>query len=98
MSKLAQNINEIKGTLARNGYFWVVLVFAIWISFFDKHSLWNQSKLSNTIGLLESEIEQYDAQYDQALIDQKNLELDKEKFAREQYNFSEEDQNIFIIK
>ncbi len=97
--KLLQQIYQRFSNLSlMNGYILVLLVFAVWMTFFDKHNFIDQFKVSKTLSSIEQEIADYEVKYQQALIDQKNLEQNQEKFAREQYNYSEKDEQIFIIK
>jgi len=79
-------------------YIITVLVFLAWMIFLDKHSVIKQVKVSRTLAAIETEIEDYKVKYEEALEEKKIFEENKEKFAREEYNFSEEGEQIFIIK
>jgi len=79
-------------------YIITVLVFLTWMVFFDKHSVLKQVKVSKTLAAVETEIEDYKVKYEEALEEKKIFEENKEKFAREEYNFSQEGEQIFIIK
>ncbi len=82
----------------RKPYVITVLVFLTWMIFFDKHSVLKQYKVSKTLAAIETEIEDYKVKYQKASEEKKIFEENKEKFAREEYNFSEEGEQIFIIK
>lgn len=98
MDILDQIKNKLRQLSVKNGYAIGILVFLVWMTFFDKHNFIDQYKVSKTLNSIESEIAEYEDKYKQALEDKKNLENDKEKFAREQYNYSEQGEEIFIIK
>ncbi len=95
-------LDQIKDRLSRlsvkNGYAIAIIGFLTWMTFFDKHNFIDQFRVSGTLSSIELEIAEYEDKYQQALVDKRNLENNKEKFAREQYNYSEEGEEIFIIK
>lgn len=85
----------------RNKYFIVSLLFILWITFFSSNNLiqWSQVVLN------VSEQESQKRYYKEAIkaIDEKLNELSSnkdslEKFAREQYLFKEENEDIFIVE
>lgn len=82
----------------KSPYVITIAIFAIWMGFFDKHSILNQMKVNKTITAIETEIGEYEGLFAEAQIEKKEFEENKEKFAREEYNFSKDGEQIFIIK
>lgn len=78
----------------------LVLVFAVWVIFFDNNSLVNMIKLKGEINELENErdyyldkIEKDNRRIQELKTNKKNLE----KFAREQYLMKKKNEDIYII-
>ncbi len=82
-----------------NRYVLILIVFTIWMVFFDENSYLNHRKFNKEIEELKSSIEFYKTEIEQnkkmieALQDPKRLE----KFAREVYRMKKEDETLFII-
>jgi len=81
----------------RSKYFIVFALFAIWVTFFDKHSLITNYKLDQKLQAIQQE----DADY-QEMIKQTNAEIaefnkDIEKFAREKFYFQKENEDVFVV-
>ncbi len=77
------------------------VLFSIWVLFFDSSSIVELSKVVINISKQESQKMYYKESI--KLIDEKLNELSSnrdslEKFAREQYYFKEDDEDIFIIE
>jgi len=71
-----------------NWFFYTGLLFVVWISFFDKNSLVEQSKLSKTIHDLDSREQFYQSELVKASNEIQAYEKGTallEKFAREKY-------------
>jgi len=81
-----------------NKYSVTLACFVIWISFIDKHNLLTQFRLKSIINEMEVEKENYQTLYLEALDEQKLLEKDQEKYAREKYFMHKENEEVFIIK
>jgi cell division protein FtsB len=83
-----------------NKYIIILVVFGVWMTFFDENSYLNQREFDKEIDKLESEKDYYKSEIykDSSLI--KNLENKKEleKFAREQYLMKKENEDIYIIE
>jgi cell division protein FtsB len=78
-----------------------ILIFSVWISFIDETSLIYKSKIKKDIQALSEKKEYYEAEIQKNEIYFKNLETNseaKERFAREQYFMSKENEEIFIIR
>jgi cell division protein FtsB len=84
-----------------NKYLIVLVVFTVFITFFDNHNLLNRWQTRQKINSLEKELKFY--QEEIKTTKQKKNELESsnqnlEKFAREQYLMKKENEDIFIIK
>ncbi|MGS2738461.1 FtsB family cell division protein [Sinomicrobium sp. M5D2P17] len=83
-----------------NIYVIVITVFAIWMIFFDTNSLLTHMELEKEIDKLQKNKEylQKEIERDKEII--RNLKDDGniEKFAREEYYFKKEDEEIYIIE
>ncbi len=76
----------------------VGFVFFMWIAFFDTHSLLDSFLLSRSLNKLEKSKESYIKNIEIAKADRKDLENNKEKFAREKYYMHADDEEVFIIE
>jgi cell division protein DivIC len=84
-----------------NKYLIVFVAFAVWVTFFDEHSLIHRFGSYRRISLMEKELKFY--QDEIKANRQKKNELQSsdenlEKFAREHYFMKRQDEDIFIIK
>ena len=87
--------------IVKNRFFLATLVFAVWVIFFDQNSLIDWFRVRMRIIRQERKIEYYNREIKS--IDEKLQELSSnkdslEKFAREQYYFHEEDEDLYIIE
>ena len=83
-----------------NKYVIVLVLFIVWMGFFDENSFINQRELDNEIDKLENANEYYKKQIDedQNIIDNLNDPDSLEKYAREEYKMKRENEDIFIIE
>ncbi|GAB5553982.1 MAG: septum formation initiator family protein [Saprospiraceae bacterium] len=81
----------------RNRYFLVLVLFFAWMIFFDKHDILTQWSLQKTVDQLEEEKDFYNQQIDVAEEQRLQLELNKEKIAREKYYMKRPGEDVFII-
>jgi cell division protein FtsB len=86
--------------IIRNKYLLVTVVFFVWITFFDSNSLIKCSRVVSSISSQEQEKRYYKDEIKS--IEEKLNELSSnrdslEKFAREQYKFHKDDEDIYII-
>ena len=95
-SPIQMFLKEIPAPL-RNRYFLFLILFFCWMIFFDKHDLMTQWKLSGSVDRLEHDKEYYEGQIEGVREDLLNLELNKEKFAREKYYMQKSNEDVFII-
>jgi cell division protein FtsB len=87
--------------IVKNRFFLATLVFAVWVIFFDQNSLIDWFGIRMRIIKQERQMEYYNTEIKS--IDEKLQELSSnkdslEKFAREQYYFHEEDEDLYIIE
>ncbi len=86
--------------IVSNKYFLILLVFAIWMIFFDENSVVNQRELSKEIDGMEKSIEYYEGEItkDKQLISNLKNPDSLEKFAREEYKMKKQNEDIFLIE
>lgn len=87
--------------IRRRKYSVTIIAFLVIIVLVDENSLVRRLSQKRQINALEEEIDMYRSQLEegQALLD--NLENDSmllERIAREKYNMSRQDEDVFIIK
>lgn len=87
--------------IVKNRFFLATFVFAVWVIFFDQNSLIDWFRVRMRIIRQERQIEYYNKEIKS--IDEKLHELSSnkdslEKFAREQYYFHEENEDLYIIE
>ncbi len=83
-----------------NKYFFTIVLFLIWMIFFDSTSFLVVNDLNKEVNKYEEQLEYYKTEYDKnnqfynKLMNNKN---EKEKFARENYFMKKPDEEIFIL-
>ena len=82
----------------KNKYFLVLTVFFFWMVFFDKHGPFDNFGLSQKVRQMEADRDYYKEQIQQAREDQKDIQLNKEKFAREHYYMKKDNEDVFIFE
>lgn len=81
----------------RNRYFLVLALFFAWMIFFDRHDIITQWRLQRTVNKLEADKEFYSEKIEEAEQERLDLDINDEKFAREQYYMKKSDEDVFII-
>lgn len=89
-------INQIPLPL-RNRYVVSLLLLFIWMSFFDKHDFYTQWKLQGTLNNLKEDKIRFKENIKQIETDRKDIEQDKEKFAREHYYMHKKNESVYIL-
>jgi len=85
---------------AKNKFILTILIFLIWILFFDRNNLIDRAKELRHLRQLEKDRKYYIERIDK---DSKRLEQLKtnnknlEKFAREQYLMKKDNEDIFVV-
>lgn len=81
-----------------NKYTIVIILFVVWISFFDKYSLVTQYKLGQTLHELEERKVGYEDQLEDALVEREMIQNNLEKYARENYHMHKDNEQVIVIK
>ncbi|MCK9327462.1 MAG: septum formation initiator family protein [Bacteroidales bacterium] len=87
-------------SVVSNKYLIALIVFGVWIVFFDQHNLVDRHKTKGKLIALKSDTTYYynKIQEDLELIKElKTSPENLEKFAREQYLMKRPDEDVFII-
>ncbi|MEW4925132.1 septum formation initiator family protein [Algibacter sp. 2305UL17-15] len=84
----------------KNIYILILVVFVIWMLFFDSNSWFIHNELNNEIEDLKTEKEYYKKGKEKDQKDYKKISSKEglEKFAREEYYMKRENEDIFIIE
>ena len=98
MKRVLKKIKNSK--LLRNKYAIAILLFVIWISFFDQNNLVQHSRNKKRLKALKEQREFY-----REKIEADNLKMEElrsgvdnlEKYAREQYNMTRSDEDLFLV-
>lgn len=84
----------------KNKYVFTLLIFLIWMLFFDPHSFISQVKLNRTLHEMEMEKEYYLTEIERDRQKAYELVTDTltlEKFGREQYLMKRDNEDIYLI-
>lgn len=83
-----------------NKYVLLLVLFVVWMFFFDSNSWLAHRELNHSIEELENNKEYYKTQIqkDTAIINSLNDPKELEKFAREKYFMKRENEDVYIIK
>lgn len=98
-----QKLKEIVGKIypyVRNKYIATVLLFLVWMTFFDENNFISQVKNQLKLAELEVDKEHYVKEIAESTEDLRLLQHDKElleKFARERYLMKKENEEIFVF-
>jgi len=84
----------------KNWFVVIVIVFVVWMLFFDANSWFIHNELNSDIKDLENEKEYYkrEIEKDDKAIKKLSTEEGLEKFAREEYYMKRDNEEIFIIE
>ena len=101
-------MNKIKNLIAKypflafvmNRYVLVLILFSVWMLFFDNYSYLEHRVLDNEIEEIEDNIQYYKTEIKKDSIKIKELKNDDrvEKYAREKYYMKRENEDIYIIE
>ena len=81
-----------------NKYLLSMLLFLVWLSFFDKNNLYNQYRLTQKLEKLENDKVGYEEKLVTAIKEREVLEENKERYAREKYFVKKDNEEVFIIE
>ena len=84
----------------KNVFLLILIVFSVWMLFFDSNSWFIHNELNNDIEKLEDEKKYYKNEItkDKKEIKKLSTEEGLEKFARETYNMKKEGEEIYLIE
>ncbi len=86
--------------LFKNKYFLTILVFCVWMLFFDRNSMWQRYKLQRTHSKQIQERAYYLSEIEKDSTALHDLSSDTQnliRFAREKYLMKKDDEDIFLI-
>jgi len=81
-----------------NKFFLVLVLFFGWMIFFDKHDVLTQFRLQRSVNQLEEDKTYYSEKIQEAYQAKQDLEVNKEKYAREKYFMKKRNEDVFIIE
>ncbi|MDX1828990.1 MAG: septum formation initiator family protein [Lutibacter sp.] len=83
-----------------NIYVIILVIFMIWMFFFDENSILIHYEFNKEINKLKNEKNYYKTEIakDKSIIDSLKNPKQLEKFAREKYHMKKENEDIYIIK
>jgi len=83
-----------------NKYFLVLVIFAVWMLFFDENSFLNHRELDKELNKLEKSIDYYQKEIDadNKIISNLKHPDSLEKFAREEYKMKKKNEEIYLIE
>lgn len=86
--------------IVSNKYVIILVLFVVWMLFFDENSYLNHRELNKEIDKLEDANQYYQEQIeaDKKVIDNLNDPDSLEKYAREEYKMKKENEEIYIIE
>ena len=81
----------------RNRYVVTLALFLVLMIFFDRHDVGTQFRLYSTVNRLEEDLQRYDRLTAEAEAEKLDMEMNRERFARENYYMQQDDEDVFII-
>jgi len=84
----------------KNSYVIIIIIFVIWMIFFDSNSILVHNELNNDINDLNNQKEYYKNEIERDNIELNQIKTDSglEKYAREKLFMKRENEEIFIIE
>lgn len=84
----------------KNVFIVILIIFCIWMLFFDTHNLFLHRELNKEINKLEQEKEYYKKEIDKDKKELKSLSNDEgvEKYGGERYKMKKENEEIYLIE
>jgi cell division protein DivIC len=87
-------------SLVKNKYFIAGMIFLLWIMFFDENNLMAHRKNKKRLSALKSQKEYYQEKIEsdnQKIEELRSGQENLEKYAREQFYMSKQDEDLFIV-
>ncbi len=94
---LKERFERISRSGFLNKYVISLVVFGIWMLFFDQHNMIVQYKLSHTIKSYQTQIDKHNEDARNARMEIEKIEKSATEYAREKYGMHAEDEDVFII-
>ena len=84
----------------KNSYLIIIIIFIIWMIFFDSNSILVHNELNNDINDLNDQKEYYNNEIEKDNIELNQIKTDSglEKYAREKLFMKRDNEEIFIIE
>ncbi len=84
----------------KNSYVIIIIIFVIWMIFFDSNSILVHNELNNDINDLNNQKEYYKNEIERDNIELNQIKTDSglEKYAREKLFMKRENEEIFVIE
>ena len=100
MKKLTEIKNKKWVRIISNKYLLILILFFVWMFFFDTNSFFIHQELNDDINKLENnkKVYQEEIKNDKVFIDKMKDSNEIEKFAREKYLMKKENEDIYIIE
>ncbi|MDG2053030.1 MAG: septum formation initiator family protein [Flavobacteriaceae bacterium] len=100
MKKLIEIKNKKWVRIISNKYLLILILFFVWMIFFDTNSFFIHQELNDDINKLENnkKVYQEEIKNDKLFIDKMKDSNEIEKFAREKYYLKKENEDIYIIE
>ncbi|MFT5248655.1 MAG: cell division protein DivIC [bacterium] len=100
MKKITKIKNKKWFRFVSNKYLLILVVFIIWMFFFDTNSFFIHQELNDDIKKLENnkKVYQEEIKNDKVFIDKMKDSNQIEKFAREKYYLKKDNEDIYIIE
>ena len=100
MKKLTNIKNKKWVQIVSNKYLLILILFFVWMFFFDTNSFFIHQELNDDIKKLENnkKVYQEEIKNDKVFIDKMKDSNEIEKFAREKYYLKKDDEDIYIIE
>jgi cell division protein DivIC len=86
--------------MVSNKYLLILILFVIWMVFFDTNSFFIHNELNDEVNTLEENKDFYknEIDHDKSFIEKMKDSNEQEKFAREKYFMKKENEDIYIIE
>ena len=100
MKKLTEIKNKKWVRIISNKYLLILILFFVWMFFFDTNSFFIHQELNDDIKKLENnkKVYQEEIKNDKVFIDKMKDSNEIEKFAREKYYLKKDNEDIYIIE
>ena len=100
MKKLTEIKNKKWVRIVSNKYLLILILFFVWMFFFDTNSFFIHQELNDDINKLQNnkKVYQEEIKNDKVFIDKMKDSNEIEKFAREKYYLKKDNEDIYIIE